>query len=143
LEYEPLFPPGFHTVTLENLQGTFVDRFDNPSQRKELLNRFMAFLSLLRFFNVSFELWIDGSFATKKPDPADIDIAIICDSSAISLDKAQAFIDLFRRSDQVKIRLNCDIYYIHKDDVHTLAYWRGWFGFDRESNPKGIPRLFV
>jgi len=24
-----------------------------------------------------------------------------------------------------------------------MSYWRGWFGFDKNDKPKGIPRLYI
>ena len=37
----------------------------------------------------------------------------------------------------------CDVYYAFNDGHNDLSYWRGWFGFDRKENVKGIVKLIM
>ena len=73
MEYEPLFPPGFHNITIDQLEKIFSIPFENSKVRKNYVVRLEYFLNKLEAIGISFEVWIDGSFATKKVNPADID----------------------------------------------------------------------
>jgi hypothetical protein len=42
-----------------------------------------------------------------------------------------------------KSRFGCDVYFAPSDDSALRSYWRGWFGFDRDENPKGLARITV
>jgi predicted nucleotidyltransferase len=145
MEYDPIFQPGFHNLEEANLDIHFVRPFPNSNQRELLLYHFRRYLSAIRTIGVSIEIWIDGSFATKKFEPSDIDIALVFEPNEVNSlpqDKIALFMEIFN-SAEVKIRYKCDIYPVSRDNQMMLSYWRGWFGFDRDERPKGIPRIFL
>jgi len=145
-EYEPLFDPGFHNITLEDIDEIFVLDFNDSSKRQYLTKRFKVLVSLLEEIGAEFEIWIDGSFSTKKPEPNDIDIAIVGDSQTLNslpIEKQKILADLIENKAETKLRYSCDIYFVPKEESITKSYWRGWFGFTRNEKPKGIPRLFL
>jgi len=80
-EYSPLFEPGFHEIAVEDLYKLFVAPFNDCTRRQELTEKLKLFLNKLDDIDASFEVWLDGSFATKKITPGDIDIVIILEFS--------------------------------------------------------------
>ena len=64
---------------LKEFQQTFVKNQSNP-KRQELFGYFENYLeSLRKILEKDFTLWIDGSFVTKKENPADIDLVCFID----------------------------------------------------------------
>lgn len=146
MEFDPLFEPGIVDITHENFYHSFVKPFDNPNQREYLLERFEIFLNQLRELEVSMEIWINGSFATKKPEPADIDLAIFLNPDEVNglpEDKKNTLNDMVNSHEEIKLRYHCDTHFLLSSDDNMRSYWRGWFGFSRNENPKGIPRLII
>jgi len=144
MEFEPLFTPGIKDIDITHLNRLFLDPFAEQIRRQNLINNFGIFLDMLRNIGISFEAWIDGSFATKKEEPNDIDIVFFynqADLDSLSNDKKVEFENL-KNHDLVKHRYNCDVYFVI-DDIHDRGYWRGMFGFDRNENPKGIARIRI
>jgi hypothetical protein len=37
----------------------------------------------------------------------------------------------------------CDVLFCPAGNLNLPSYWRGWYGFDRHENPKGIVKLVV
>lgn len=144
MEYEPLYPAGFHDISHSDLENIFVKPFEENEKRKYLLGRFVDFMEKLREFELNVEVWLDGSFSTSKPEPGDIDILIIFDNDEINklqIQQRTALTELFDR-DLSKIRYSIDVLLLPSNDVNLRSYWRGWFGFSRSEQPKGIPRLY-
>ena len=74
--YPPIFPPGFVEVTVEALEERFVaPGFDTPLRRR-LTTQVRLFVTELARLGVHGDVWIDGSYATKKPDPRDVDVVL-------------------------------------------------------------------
>ncbi len=142
IDHSPLFKPGFHEIDVDDLDKLFVEPFNDRTRRKELADKLKLFLNKLKEIDAHFEIWIDGSFATEKIKPGDVDIAIIYEPQEInSLPQNQIeFLD----TDQnlLKIRYNLDVYYI-PNNFHDKSYWKGLFGFSRSEQPKGIPRFYL
>jgi len=40
-------------------------------------------------------------------------------------------------------RFGCDVLFAPAGDQDLRSYWRGWYGFDRLEQPKGIAKLVV
>ena len=73
---EGLLPPGVHSCLLSELEERF-GRFQRTDRRVRLWNRFAEFVRELRATQIAVALIVDGSFATAKPDPNDIDLILI------------------------------------------------------------------
>lgn len=145
MEYAPLHEAGFKDIPYIELNNHFVEPFENKSRREYLMNRFGALIDKFKEIGISAEIWIDGSFTTEKPEPGDIDIVIFVDEREVnnlSQDKQKILSDLNNRAIS-KIRYQCDVFMFPKQDGNLRSYWRGWFGFYREEQPKGIFRLFI
>ncbi|MFL5385504.1 MAG: DUF6932 family protein [Longimicrobiaceae bacterium] len=147
-EYPPLLAPGFHRVKEEELAALFVDSFSSPDRRRRLLARFHALIDHVREWNIPCDVWIDGSFATEKPDPQDVDALFVFDGEAVNRASSElhaAMSAVFGREGHrdTKLRYGCDAYMVINQDEQTRSYWRGWFAFTRSDEPKGVPVLRV
>jgi len=145
MEYAPLYNAGFVNISNEQLEDTFLGPFDNKTRRAYLLSRFGALLDRFKETGLNAELWIDGSFATLKPEPGDIDLIFFVDEIQLNLlppDKRVIILELNNRTIS-QIRYNCDVFIVTKQNINRRSYWRGWFGFSRDEEPKGIIRLYI
>ncbi|MDW6016789.1 hypothetical protein SBW85_03270 [Vibrio plantisponsor] len=130
-------------MTFSDLEKVFVSPFEPNDRRKALLSRLEAFATRLQEIPIDMEIWIDGSFATKKENPGDIDLVVVCaadDVNKLPQEKKLILEELFANKSHTKLRYECDAYFI-LDNFHDKSYWRGLFGFDRNEIPKGIARL--
>ena len=145
MDDDPLFTPGFHNLENAMLESNFVEPFPDSNIRSILLDRLRLFLEELKSFGVSVEVWIDGSFATRKTNPNDIDLALVLSKTEIEAlpTSTQSLLFAFLNRTIIKLRYQCDIYPFVNEDADWRSYWRGWFGFDREERSKGIPRIFL
>ncbi|MGI5066986.1 DUF6932 family protein [Treponema putidum] len=144
-EYEPILPAGLHTMNLEKCKELCVNSFCGGQQRLFLYGNLCKYIGSLSKISVHFEIWIDGSFTTKKPEPNDIDIVIFAeenDISKLSGQKQGLLYDLINKP-EVRKSYSIDIYFAVKNDLDIRSYWRGWFGFTRDEKPKGIIVLEV
>ena len=145
MEYEPLYNAGFNDISLDDIPNVFVEPFNPKDRREYLIKRFNVLLERFKETGLEAEVWIDGSFATTKPEPNDIDVIFFIDgnkANALSPDKQKILIELSNRQ-YSQIRYQCDVFVIPNQNQELRSYWRGWFGFSREEVPKGIVRIFI
>jgi len=145
MEFEPLLQPGIHDITVNDLSNYFVSPFSDQEKRIQLIERFGYLFEKVEQIGISFEIWIDGSFVTKKEEPNDIDIAFFYDPiqvNSLPADKKNILIEVSDNS-LSKYRYYCDVYFIPNNDVALRSYWRGWFGYTRTEMPKGFARITV
>jgi hypothetical protein len=81
LEWEPLFPAGFYERTLTQTRAICVDGFSGSKTRPAIMAGLESLLSDLSNEGIECEVWVDGSFLTKKPDAADADVVVRLDES--------------------------------------------------------------
>lgn len=144
MEYEPLYPAGFHEIVFEDLDAIFVSPFIENERRKYLTDRFRSFIEKFSELELKVEIWLDGSYSTRKPEPGDIDILIVFDSEEVEklpIHKRPLLEELFDRN-LSKIRYSLDVLLLPSNNEDYRSYWRGWFGFSRTEQPKGIPRIY-
>lgn len=156
ISYPPLFEPGFTDMDEIGLKHACVDFFPDSSRRKMLYCNFIQILQSIREFTEQHgcfsEIWIDGSYTTHKPEPDDIDILLVCDWRSINSVpiKLRNELDKLLDRNYIKHNYKIDVLSLMKnvDDPtynydYWRSYWRGWFGFDRKENPKGLVRIFL
>jgi hypothetical protein len=144
MEFDPLYPAGFRDISFDSLDDIFVTPFENGERRKYLTDRFRAYIEKFSELGLQAEIWLDGSYSTNKPEPGDMDILIVFDVNEVNnlpLEKRPLLQELFDR-ELSKIRYSIDVLLLPSNDVNNRSYWRGWFGFSRNEQPKGIPRLY-
>ena len=145
MSHKPLFPPGIHDISEADLENHFLSRFPSSSTRKNLISGFKKYLMSLRSIGVKFEVWIDGSFTTEKEDPSDIDLVVFGSEAEINHLPDPRKNQLRALFDRVSIKnaIGCDVLFSVSENQNMRSYWRGWYGFDRDENPKGIARIEV
>jgi len=148
MEFNPLLAPGIHDFQLNEIPNRFVKIFPNSTRRQSLVDGFNDFVIMLSNVGIPFEVWIDGSFTTFKDDPNDIDLVIFASQSAVNslTEESRAFLHAIVQPNNrplLKDKYGCDVLFSIGDNEDHRSYWRGWYGFDRNENPKGLARVWV
>ena len=141
----PLFPPGLHPVTEGELDNHFLQAFAASQTRPALIAGLRAFLASLKRVGVAFEVWLDGSFCTEKLNPNDVDIVVFADEHQLNrLDPGiQQYLSALLDRPNTKVKFGCDVLFAVASDLDARSYWRGWYGFDRSEQPKGIVQIML
>lgn len=148
MEYAPLLASGFQDIKLEELERIFLLPFSNSVTRANILKEFNLWVKRIKKLKVKCEIWIDGSFATEKVDPQDIDVVIFISSSDIRKLTAEKKLELEtltnqRLTEQQRKESICDSYLAFSEDVLDRRFWEKTFGKSRQETPKGIFRIFI
>lgn len=147
MDHEPLFEPGIVGTDLKTLEAVCVEQFEENGVRKRLFNRFTVYVEQLSRVGTRFVVWIDGSFATSKNDPGDIDIIVWFNPAEIDLlpgPSQKLLVNLVSDRNVVRLRYGIDVYCAPEGDIQKRMYWRGCYGFVKETEaPKGIPQIVV
>ncbi|RYM58083.1 hypothetical protein BSQ98_25105 [Serratia liquefaciens] len=152
--FPPLLSPGFHDYDDAGLKELCVDQFATSERRGLLYCNYIQFSSQIRSINAQFkcfsELWVDGSFTTGKPEPDDIDVLVVVDFVALNQlpEQFHGLVSSLLDRQYVKLNFNIDVLILPEnhpeiDYSERRSYWRGWFGFDRKENPKGLVRVML
>ena len=139
--FKPLFQPGFHDIDLSDIDGLFVEPFKDCTRREELVGKLRLFLNALSKINAHFEIWIDGSFATEKIKPGDIDIAIIYKPQEIDNLSSDQIIFLKTDHKILKIRYNLDVYYVPMIFIRKVI-GKDFLAFHGLNSPKVSSALY-
>jgi len=117
----------------------------NP-KRVSIYNNFKDFLAQLAFLNQSIvEVWVDGSFATLKIHPNDMDLVLFI--KAEDYEQHEHFL-----SEQRKVSAALDVYFVKRYEKDHPKYfltnfdkldWEYFFGRNRQNFKKGIIKLLV
>jgi hypothetical protein len=146
-EYPPILPAGFHKMTAQEMERTFVSNFP-LSQRREALWKSLTFvLDALRDLKITCDVWVDGSFLTKKIDPDDVDFVVDIPIECLDDPAQAAFIDnlsgqLYKKSDSLHSFVMFKVSAkdaMHADMLRVHQQWEKDFGEAFISKePKGI-----
>ena len=71
-----LLPEGIHDCNLDEIKARF-GSFQGSDRRPKLLQKLEALVTEVRSARLARCLLVDGSFATAKPDPNDIDLVLV------------------------------------------------------------------
>lgn len=145
---------GLHDMELDGIVEHFVTAFPTSNTRTNIIDGYKKHCQELADLGVACTEFLDGSFASNKSDPGDIDMVGFMDLDAV---------DALSPADQIKLKAlfsgkatrvthMCDAYFVptvpvHHPDFDRLRaqrkYWMGEFGYDREDRPKGMIRTEV
>ncbi|MDQ3020399.1 MAG: nucleotidyltransferase domain-containing protein [Bacteroidota bacterium] len=147
IEFPPLLERGFKDIISEEMNDIFVKPFSEKSERNKITKEFQNYIELFLRLNVNSEIWIDGSYATKEPNPSDIDIVFFLEVKqvdSLSGEKEELFQKLFLEKKLIKNLYYVDVYYADINSDSEKEMWEIEFGtrYDKET-PKGIFRLKV
>jgi hypothetical protein len=147
-----LLEVGLHPMTLDDLDELCVAQFYSSTTREEIFNTLTKLVGNLSKVNIDGDLWIDGSFLTKKTNPADVDVVLVIDNNAYEQaneEQEQAIKELDSNDWSGGI---CDSYILVVYDSSDALYWFGeymrayWirqFGFSRGEDMKGIATVTI
>ena len=148
-EFPPLLQPGLHKMSVDALKILTVDAFPKSTRRPQLWASFLGVVAALKKRGLTCEIWVDGSFLTKKIDPDDVDFVMDFPIHAIEqatpaqealLDALGAF--TFHKSGKLHSYIMftapaVHLQYQQSKDLHDQ--WRNDFGLSYvKKEPKGI-----
>ena len=137
-------------MTLDELRMICVERFPNSKTRIDIMNGLEEVLKHLRNSNVDVEMWVDGSFLTKKCDPNDSDIVLLVPIEILVNGSQEQKTAIAWVGSNQKQNHKCDSYVftiypadniLAKKTDWMKAYWTRQFGFSRNNQMKGIAVL--
>ena len=126
----------------EHLGGT--------NRRNRLLTLFTQYVGELSgTLNCSFEQLVGGSFVNCKAQPNDIDVAnliVLPDPDDTLIESIMPFLTLGGSLETFSVDGHLIPVYQESDERYTntvarIAYFRKWFGIDRNDQPRGILHL--
>ena len=151
-EFPPLLAQGFHEMSVGELRGFCVEGFPDSLRRQEIMAGFELIHEQLELLSFTGEIWVDGSFLTKKLEPDDIDFVVMMPSAFYDsgTEDQKQFIEwLVNNEDDPKKSFRChtDVGLLYESShpfwsltVETLRHWEhdvyGYSVATRE--PKGI-----
>ncbi|MDO7849315.1 hypothetical protein Q5H92_23325 [Hymenobacter sp. M29] len=139
--WTPISPSGFHPLTEAELAAYFVDDFEAQYQpgRRYLLGRLAAYLHDLAALGLTMEIWLDGSFTTRCPEPNDIDLVVLLSYREVArLAHAEQIRLSFLLNERLRIRYACDVYHADIGDAAERHRWTQQFATNHDNTPKGI-----
>lgn len=139
-------------LSLNEFKENFVDSFEENSSRIEIFANLEKYIHDFEIeITPDFKLWINGSFATNKRNPKDLDLVTIIDHKV-----AEAKYHLLKSkflNKKALVPYKIDAYIVrvfpsdHKDhskSVSDLLYWEHWFGNSKKNRAKKrFPKGFI
>jgi hypothetical protein len=117
-------------MTLDHLRALCVDAFPASQRRPMLFDELRHLAFDLMAINFIGELWIDGSYATEKPEPDDIDLSVTMFESDLISMPSDSYYFLVEDLGENKYSPLLDTYltlrYLKGDprqDADTTDYW--------------------
>ncbi|MDR7119015.1 DUF6932 family protein [Caulobacter sp. BE254] len=146
--------PGLHDCDPTDIHENLVVAFPTSGTRAKIFDGYKQHRQELLELGLTVEQFIDGSFASTKNDPGDIDMVCFIDADAVdALDQAQQDkLVALVSGPLTKATHQCDAYFVPRLPVHhpnygafrtQRKYWMGEFGFDRTDQAKGMLRTIV
>lgn len=144
--YPCLLDPGIHKISLENLEKTVLNPFQDKRTRANLCNRLRALIQELEAYQVEMIIWLDGSFCSKKPHPSDIDIVLFLneeDLNKLLSEKYNELLSFLENRNTIRARYGCDLFFNTMSEIDRFHYWRSLFSYNQLSEAKGFIQLRV
>jgi hypothetical protein len=145
MDEQPLLEAGLHDFKISEIGNHFLKSFPSSTTRRPLIDGLSNYVNALTKVGIPVEIWIDGSFTTNKTDPNDIDLVIFASATLINNlpEDKQKLLGVLIDRNSMKQNFGCDVLFSPSENNDMRSYWRGWYGFDRNENPKGIARVMV
>lgn len=122
-------PPGVYHATLDEVFA----RFPAVTPQRQALNNALSFLmAIVQRLRLADEIILDGSYVTSKPDPEDVDIAVLT-PGMYQLAGEQRY-----EAERIDMKL-LDIQFAH--DSADFQGWSVFFSTARDLTTKGIIAL--
>jgi hypothetical protein len=146
-EYPPLWPQGFHELSLTEVERECVSAFELSTSRRDLMAALQLVIEQLNSKGISGKIWLDGSFVTKKISPKDIDFILVADSTVYDegTTEQREVLDGLTDGELWRPPLFCDTNAAYIDPPEqqgtssVMEYWTNRFGLSlSDRTPKGI-----
>jgi hypothetical protein len=125
-EFSPLLAEGFYAMTLPELRALCVAGFPLSIRRDPIMLALEAMCTAISVTLIKGEVWVDGSFLTKKIEPDDVDVVVAIKHGIFNTPQQQ---DVLLRvaNKQFAFPLPCDSY-VHIDypeghPKHQFSQW--------------------
>lgn len=147
--YPALYDPGFMPVDISNIESAFLPAGVSSPRRKLLANQLRLFIATLQSTGVRGELWIDGSFSTKNPEPMDIDVLLVIPRVVLLGMTEEGRNELAELTDPdnkqyVRAKWSCDLHVREASDLAGRRYYERLFSRNPDNeNKKGIPVIQI
>lgn len=151
-DYPPLLEAGFHPMTLADVRELCVVPFTNSANRRKIMEGLERIISEMQRVGIEAQVWVDGSFLTKKDEPNDADIVLCVDFAFAESCTSEQNAVLNWIVGNLKSSHLCDSYvFVRFPNGHPLfwvgewthAYWVRQFGFSRQNGFKGLALINV
>ncbi len=131
-------------MTVDALEKTFVAPGFATPLRRRLTEQLGLFVGKLVGLGVHGDIWIDGSYATRKPEPQDVDVVLVVSPvvlSAIAPEKLATLAHYMTREGRAYVRATWQVdFYIVKANSSEGEHWEEWLSRNPDqSSRKGIP----
>lgn len=126
LRPEGTLPPGEHAATLADVLAAFPA---TTPERQALNQALTQCVETVRRLNLAQQIGVDGSYATDKATPGDIDLVVLT-PGMYQLAGERRF-----AAEGIDVNL-LDIQFAH--DAADFQGWLGFFSSSRAGTPKGI-----
>jgi len=144
--YPPLLEVGFHTLSMADLRQLCVDAFPKSRSRAKLSAGFEKVLERVRASGLRCEVWVNGSYLTRKIDPDDVDFIVRFEAEVVeNANEEQEAAIGFLTSDLSEHGCHSFVHIEYPKDhphhwlgVWMQAYWLKQWGFARDDSMKGI-----
>jgi hypothetical protein len=138
--FAALFPPGFHEVSDDGIEAALLSVEPTP-RRRQLASQLRLFVARLRQLGARGDLWVDGSLATRNPNPADIDVVLLISRVVLSAMSEDALHTLEEMSGEdgreyTRTRWGCDFYVISFSDLNRRIYFQDLFSRNPDNDSK-------
>ena len=130
-----LLPPGIHPASLKEV----VEKLGFSPKRQDLIERGLKpLVERLKVFSVR-EVYLNGSFATSKSSPGDIDVYVLTTiGSALETEIAE-------HQEEWRATYQVDLWPAYAEGEMSQTAWEIFFGHTKEEPPraKGIVKLIL
>lgn len=140
-------------MTLDEVRDLCVAGFQTSKRRSRIMAGVEEIVKRFNNVGLTCEVWLNGSFLTKKEEPADCDLVVRVERATFRSIDSEQLAALLWADGNVGNRLLCDSYvFIDLEDNDPLkghpvldlrSYWLHWFGTSRNGEPKGIAQVVV
>lgn len=144
-----LLPPGRHPATVDEVRAALVDAFEGSATRAAIFGYWLDLRAALGELVPVRSQWLDGSFTTSKPDPADLDLVTVVDGPTFDeLPRhRRLLVGSLIEGTYTEQFWSCDSNPLfrypegdlgHHASVVVAERWESYFGHTRDGDEKGF-----
>ena len=148
-EWPPLLEPGLFPMTIEEVRAICVDAFPTSERRPLIMKGLLGVIGQLDASKINAEIWLDGSFLTKKIEPDDVDLVLVFNgeilesgtekmtSLLVSFNDTGIFNQFYCHTFVCPQYPDSDDEFLKEQCEKNLLYWKKLFGFSRGNDEGG------